>query len=250
MIPNRHEQILEYLKSHNIATVDDLVAYTNASPATIRRDLIKLDQDGKVYRVHGSVTLNNAVRQPMTSEKVRLKHEEKIRIAAEAAKLISPGDSLALDAGTTTIELARNVSDLPLKIITSDLNIGLLLSSHKNITTVLTGGTIDYSSQSCIGDIAVGMLNKVHPKFAFISCNAWDLKFGVTAPTAEKAHLKSQLLAVGATTVLLADSSKYGLSQLFDVGELGKIDIIITDKGLAPEHEKNIRDAGIELILV
>ncbi|MBO6259183.1 MAG: DeoR/GlpR transcriptional regulator [Succinivibrio sp.] len=250
MIPNRHEQILEYLKSHNIATVDDLVAFTGASPATIRRDLIKLDEEGKVYRVHGSVTLNNAVRQPLTSEKVRLNHEEKIRIAAEAARLISPGDSLALDAGTTTIELARNIAELPLKIITSDLNIGLLLSSHRNITTVLTGGTIDYSSQSCIGDIAVGLFNKVHPKYVFISCNAWDLKFGVTAPTAEKAHLKSQLLSVGATTVLLADSSKYGQSQLFDVGQLDTIDIIITDNGLEKEAAQNIREAGIKLILV
>ena len=147
MTQDRQQRIIEYLKNHNIATVDDLVKVTGASAATIRRDLIKLNKDGTVYRVHGSVTLNTSIRQLTTSEKLGLHHEAKLRIAAEAVKLVNSGNSLILDAGTTTIELARNLSSIPVKVITSDLNIGLLLSGNQNVSVVITGGELDSSSQ-------------------------------------------------------------------------------------------------------
>lgn len=251
MFQDRQLKILEYLNSHNLATVDELVAYTNASAATIRRDLIKLDTKGEVYRLHGSVSLRkNAIRQPTTSEKITQHHEAKMRIAASASKLIKENDSLVLDAGTTTIELARNLLERRVKIITTDLNIGLLLCGHDNLSVSLTGGNLDSSSQSCTGDLARQMLERIHPKFSFVSCNAWDLEQGITAPTAEKAHLKSDIIQAAAKVVLLADSSKYGKVQLFEVAPLQQVDEIITDKDLPKEIARKIQEAGIKLVLV
>ena len=250
MTQDRQQRIIEYLKNHNIATVDDLVKVTGASAATIRRDLINLNKDGTVYRVHGSVTLNTSIRQLTTSEKLGLHHEAKLRIAAEAVKLVNSGNSLILDAGTTTIELARNLSSIPVKVITSDLNIGLLLSGNQNVSVVITGGELDSSSQSCIGEIARNLLRKIHPDYAFISCNAWDLKYGITAPTSEKANFKRELINTGACIVLLADSSKYGKSQLFTASDIRDIDVIITDKNLPEDVAEQIRTLGIKLILV
>ncbi len=251
MFQDRQLKIIEYLNTHNLATVDELVAYTNASAATIRRDLIKLDSIGEVYRLHGSVSLRkNAVRQPTTSEKLTQHHEAKMRIAAAASKLIRENDSLVLDAGTTTIELARNLLDRQVKIITTDLNIGLLLCGHDNLSVSLTGGNLDSSSQSCTGDLARQMLERIHPKFSFVSCNAWDLEQGITAPTAEKAHLKSDIMQAAAQVVLLADSSKYGKVQLFEVSSLQQVDEIITDKDLPREIARKIQEAGISLTLV
>ncbi|MBE6422227.1 DeoR/GlpR family DNA-binding transcription regulator [Succinivibrio dextrinosolvens] len=249
MTQDRLQSILDYLKNHNLATVDDLVKVTGASAATIRRDLIKLNNDGTVYRVHGSVTLNNSVRQPTTSEKVGQHHEAKIRIANEAVKLVNSGNSLILDAGTTTIELARKLNNIPLKVITSDLNIGMLLSDNQNVSVVITGGELDSSSQSCIGEIARNVLSRLHPDYAFISCNAWDIKYGITAPTSDKANFKHDLIESGACTVLLADSSKYGKSQLFSVADIRDIDVIITDNNLPESVAEQIRSLGIKLIL-
>ncbi len=246
----RHQQILDYLKNHNMATVEDLIAITQVSPATIRRDLLKLDADGLVYRVHGSVSARESKdRQPTTSEKSTLAHDQKVRIGTQAASLIHPGDSVFFDAGTTTIEIARTIADMPLKIITTDLNIGLLLATRRQMDVSLTGGTIDWSSQSCIGDLARNVITKIHPMITFISCNAWDLKMGITAPTIEKANLKSDLLKGTTKRVLVADSTKYGKSQLFEVGSLKDLDLIITDKGLDPKDQAEIINAGIELIL-
>ena len=95
---NRLEQIMDYLKGHNLVTVDQLVAVTDASPATIRRDLIKLDQEGVISRTHGGVTLNRFIpSQPTTSEKMQRSLAEKHAIACAAAAFVKAGDAVVLD---------------------------------------------------------------------------------------------------------------------------------------------------------
>ena len=94
------------------------------------------------------------------------------------------------------------------------------------------------------------MLSKIHPMITFISCNAWDFKLGITAPTIEKANLKSDLLHANSKKILVADSSKYGKSQLFEVGSLCDADLIITDSELDEKELNKIKNAGIELMTV
>ena len=246
----RAKQIVEYLKLHNLVTVDELVSLTGASPATIRRELTRLDKEGAVYRVHGGVTLNRFVpSQPTTSEKQGKHHKEKLRIAAKASNLVKPGDSIVIDAGTTTIEIARNLINMPLRVITNDLHIGLMLAEYQQMEVSVTGGTVDWSSQSCVGDVAVNFLSKVHPTYTFISCNAFKVDTGITAPTSDKAAVKRIMTQQSSKRVLVADSSKYGLTQLFEVGPLTSVDMIITDDGLDEKAADEIKKQGIELIL-
>ncbi|HDL5812950.1 TPA: DeoR/GlpR transcriptional regulator, partial [Mannheimia haemolytica] len=146
MSKNRLEQILLFLKNHNIATVEQLVKVTEASPATIRRDLIKLDEEGVVIRTHGGVSLNQFIPfQPTTNEKQFKQIVEKERIAEYAVSLISPGNSILLDAGTTTLCIAKKIAHMPLRVITTDLHIALLLSEYKQIELIITGGRVDNS---------------------------------------------------------------------------------------------------------
>jgi len=154
MIYDRHQCIIDYLKSHNLATVDDLVKETGAPAATIRRDLIKLSENGSVYRVHGSVTLNNDSRNLNRVKSNSSYREEKIRIAKAAFNLIQSGDSMILDEGSTTLELARLLSHLSAKVITSDLNIGILLSEYDSVSVMITGVDLDNKTQSCTGDLS------------------------------------------------------------------------------------------------
>lgn len=230
---NRLEQIMDYLKGHNLVTVDQLVAATSASPATIRRDLIKLDQEGVISRTHGGVTLNRFIpAQPTTLEKSQRNLTEKHAIASTAAAFIRAGDSVVLDAGTTMIELARQITHLPLRVITSDLHIALFLSEFKQIEVTIIGGRIDDTSQSCIGDHGRKLLQNIWPDVAFVSCNGWDLEKGVTSPTEEKAALKRDLIANARRKVLLADSSKYGAWSLFNIAHLDSLTDIVTDQHL------------------
>lgn len=247
---NRLEQIMDFLKSHNLVTVDQLVAATEASPATIRRDLIKLDQEGVISRTHGGVTLNRFIpSQPTTLEKAQRCPEEKQAIASAAAALVKPGDAIVLDAGTTMIELARQITHLPLRVITSDLHIALFLAEFKQIEVTIIGGRIDDSSQSCIGEHGRRLLQNIWPDVAFLSCNGWDLQKGITAPTEEKAGIKRDLIANAARRVLLADSSKYGAWSLFNIAHLDSLTDIITDCHLSDETRLLLQDCKPRLTI-
>ncbi|VTP13745.1 HTH-type transcriptional repressor GlcR [Phytobacter ursingii] len=238
---NRLEQIMDYLKGHNLVTVDQLVTITNASPATIRRDLIKLDQEGVISRSHGGVTLNRFIpSQPTTLEKMQRNLSEKHAIACAAASLVKAGDAIVLDAGTTMIELARQLTHLPLRVITSDLHIALFLSEFKQIEVTIIGGRIDDTSQSCIGDHGRKLLQGIWPDMAFVSCNGWDLEKGITSPTEEKAALKRALIDNAQRRVLLADSSKYGAWSLFNVARLDSLTDIVTDSHLGDDIRQKL----------
>ena len=247
---NRLEMIMDYLKGHNLVTVDQLVAATEASPATIRRDLIKLDHEGVISRTHGGVTLNRFIpTQPTTLEKSQQHLAEKQAIAEQAASFVKAGDSVVLDAGTTMIELARYLTHLPLRVITSDLHIALFLSEFKQIEVTIIGGRIDDSSQSCIGEHGRHFLHKVCPDTAFVSCNGWDIEKGITSPTEEKAALKRDLIANATRRVLLADSSKYGAWSLFNVANLDSLTVIVTDSGISEAAKEEIGQLDVKFIV-
>ncbi|HBO38835.1 MAG TPA: DeoR family transcriptional regulator [Pasteurellaceae bacterium] len=251
MPQERRDAILLFLKNHNMATVEQLVRFTSSSPATIRRDLIKLDQEGAIIRTHGGVSLRDFIPfQPTTNEKLLKQILEKERIAEYAASLISPGSSVVLDAGTTTLCIAKKIAHMPLRVITTDLHIALLLSDYKQIEVIMTGGRIDNSSQSCIGNHGVHLLQNVYPDFVFVSCNSWSTDKGITAPTEEKAYLKKYLLQNGKRRILVADSSKYGQCSLFCAAELNKLTDIITDNGLSAEQQQEIKNGNLSLKLV
>ncbi|WP_147195313.1 DeoR/GlpR family DNA-binding transcription regulator [Pantoea sp. MBD-2R] len=247
---SRLDQIMDYLKSHNLVTVDQLVAAIEASPATIRRDLIKLDREGVISRTHGGVTLNRFIpAQPTTLEKMQRNLAEKQAIAVAAAGLVKSGDSVVLDAGTTMLELARQLTHLPLRVITADLHIALFLSAFKQIEVTIIGGRIDDSSQSCIGEHGRRLLRNIYPDIAFVSCNSWSLEKGITTPTEEKAGLKEDLLANARQRVLLADSSKYGSWSLFCATPLQNLTDVITDKHLSSDAHLQLSGQAFNLIL-
>mgnify|MGYP003212666409 CR=1 FL=1 len=236
---NRLEQIMDYLKSHNLVTVDELVAVTNASPATIRRDLIKLDEQGVISRTHGGVTLNRFIpTQPTTHEKMQRSLAEKHAIASAAASMVKAGDSVVLDAGTTMIELARQITHLPLRVITSDLHIALFLAEFKQIEVTIIGG-----------EHGRKLLQNTWPDVAFLSCNSWDLEKGITAPTEEKAALKRDLIAHASRKILLADSSKYGSWSLFNIAHLNELTEIITDSQLDGQTRRTLASLSTRLII-
>ncbi|GAA3908600.1 MULTISPECIES: DeoR/GlpR family DNA-binding transcription regulator [Gibbsiella] len=247
---SRLDQIMDYLKSHNLVTVDQLVTAISASPATIRRDLIKLDHEGVISRTHGGVTLNRFIpAQPTTVEKMQRNLAEKQAIAQRAVAFVKAGDAIILDAGTTMLELARQLTHLPLRVITADLHIALFLSEFKQIEVTIIGGRIDDSSQSCIGEHGRRLLRGINPDIAFVSCNSWSLEKGITTPTEEKAGLKQDLLANARRRVLLADSSKYGSWSLFCVAPLETLTDVVTDNHLKPEQQQALQDKGFALAL-
>ena len=247
---NRLDQIMNYLKGHNLVTVEELVMAVDASPATIRRDLIKLDEQGVISRTHGGVTLNRFIpSQPTTNEKLQRNLAEKGAIAEMAAKMVKSGDSVVLDAGTTTLEIARRLTHLPLRVITTDLHIALFFSEFKQIEVTIIGGRIDDSSQSCIGEHGRQLLRQIYPDISFMSCNSWSLEKGVTTPTEEKAAIKASIVANATRRVLVADSSKYGTYSLFCAYPLTQFTDVVTDSSLSSDMQQVLNRQSFTLSL-
>lgn len=248
---HRLDKIVAYLKNHTLVTVEQLVDAVEASPATIRRDLIKLDEQGVISRSHGGVALRRfEPSQPTTNEKQLRSPAEKRAIARFAASMVQAGDAVVLDAGTTMLELAKCLTHLPLRVITVDLHIALFLSEFRQIEVTIVGGRIDDSSQSCIGEFGRKMLRSVYPDIAFMSCNSWSVEKGVTTPTEEKAGLKQEIIANARRKILLADSSKYGAHSLFNVTPLSRFTDIITDTSLPLPVQAELQAQSVALTLV
>ena len=248
---HRLDKIVAYLKNHTLVTVEQLVDAVEASPATIRRDLIKLDEQGVISRSHGGVALRRfEPSQPTTNEKQLRSPAEKRAIARFSASMVQAGDAVVLDAGTTMLELAKCLTHLPLRVITVDLHIALFLSEFRQIEVTIVGGRIDDSSQSCIGEFGRKMLRSVYPDIAFMSCNSWSVEKGVTTPTEEKAGLKQEIIANAQRKILLADSSKYGAHSLFNVAPLSRFTDIITDGGLPLPVQAELKAQSVALTLV
>lgn len=248
---HRLDKIVAYLKNHTLVTVEQLVDAVDASPATIRRDLIKLDEQGVISRSHGGVALRRfEAAQPTTNEKQLRSPAEKRAIARFAASMVRAGDAVVLDAGTTMLELAKCLTHLPLRVITVDLHIALFFSEFRQIEVTIVGGRIDDSSQSCIGEFGRKMLRSVYPDIAFMSCNTWSMEKGVTTPTEDKAGLKQEIIANAQRKVLLADSSKYGAHSLFNVAPLSCFTDVVTDVNLPPNAQAELKAQSVALTLV
>ncbi|MBJ7539113.1 DeoR/GlpR family DNA-binding transcription regulator [Marinomonas transparens] len=237
----RYKEIVDYLKDTNLATVEELVNTVNVSPATIRRDLIDLENQGVVRRTHGGVALNNFVATQLSvQEKNALFREEKKRIAQAVAKRVEAGNSIILDAGTTAMEIAKNITHLPLRVITPDLRIALFLSEFKQIEVTMFGGEIDNASQSCVGEHARKLLHSIHTDIAFISCNFWSFEYGVTTPKEAKTALKIDMIKCAKESILIADSSKYGSFSLFKVAGLDEFSEVYTDSEIPIEAKERL----------
>ncbi|GGN24946.1 MULTISPECIES: DeoR/GlpR family DNA-binding transcription regulator [Marinomonas] len=244
----RYKDIVDYLKDTNLTTVEELVRALNVSPATIRRDLIDLENQGVVRRTHGGVTLNSFVATQLSvQEKNQLFKAEKERISKAAAGRVESGSSIILDAGTTTMEIAKNITHLPLRVITPDLRIALFLSEFKQIEVTMFGGEIDNASQSCVGEHARRLLQSIHTDIAFISSNFWSFEHGVTTPKEAKTALKIDMIGCAEESILVVDSSKYDSFSLFKVAELEQFSEIYTDDGLEKDIREKLKYLNVKL---
>ena len=238
----RKEMILDYVKTHKHVRIQKLVDLTGASAATIRRDVNRLAESGLVSREHGGIFYGKSLnRQPTTAEKNQLHQETKRRLAQAAAALIKPSMMVFLDAGTTSLELAKRLINIPeLTIITTDLRIACMLSESGANKVVVTGGVVDSCSQSVMSLPYDQVLSQIIPDICFCTCSAFDEKYGVTSPTLEKALLKRKLAGLGKMNVLITDSSKFNHLGTNLIAALGDYDLLITDN-LLP-------DISLELI--
>jgi DeoR family transcriptional regulator, fructose operon transcriptional repressor len=207
---HRHERILELLHTSGL-DIDRLAEVLKVSLATIRRDLGQLAEQGKITRTYGGAVLPPAGLERSLQERAMIAKEEKEAIAQAASAHVEEGDTLILDAGTTTGALARQLRRFRnLKVITNGFSVMLALAESKNIEVILLGGTLRYISFGVVGPYAELVLRRITAKKTFVSADGVVAGRGLCEATAEQAALKSLMLEQAREVYVLADSTKLG----------------------------------------
>lgn len=244
----RQREILNRVASGGSVRVADLAREMSVTEETIRRDLERLDQQGRLVRIHGgALPLEQDRRDLPLGIRETVNADAKRRIAAAAARHIREGDVIGLDASSTARELARALSDIPLTVVTNSFANIACLTDRLRTRVISTGGVLDTASLSYLGAIAEFTLSKFHVNKLFFSCQGVDPQRGLSVTADEHAGIKRRMLDISDTAILLADSTKFGVQAVEFFAPLDELDLIITD-ALPPRGvQEACQAAGVEI---
>jgi len=252
MISNQRQQkIIHIIEDQGEVTVADLVREFNVSEMTIRRDLDILDNQGLLRRVHGgAVSHRGRSYEPPFLLRTAENLDCKQRIGATAASLVQNGDSITLDVGTTTLEIARNLyTKQDLTVITPSLQIANELTKHPGIRLIVTGGILRTGELSLIGHLAERIFDEFFVDKLFLGAGAVDAALGVSEFNIEDTLVKRAMVKSAKQVILVADSSKFNQVAFASIAPMNQIHSIVTDSNLDPQIAARLQEQGMELIL-
>ncbi len=246
----RRRRILEWIQEEGSARVRDLAQAFQVSEATIRQDLERLEQEGGVTREHGGAYLNSVPAQVNT---VTLHHQEnmekKRKIEALAASLVGNGETLILDAGTTTEIAARLTGRSDLTVFTNSLNIALILGAVPGFAVHMPGGQFKAPTLSLSGDKSVEYFCNIFAGKLFLATAGVALDTGLTYPSLADLQLKEAMIKAAAHVYLVADSSKINKSSFTRLDALEVIQSFTTDEGISDADAQAFEARGIKVLI-
>lgn len=247
----RRRKILEWLQEEGSARVRDLSAAFEVSEATIRQDLERLEADGYISREHGGAFLKTLPRQVETLSLQHLENMDKKRkIGVRAAALVGHDETIILDAGSTTTEVAHGLlSRQGLTVITNALNIALILGAVPGFAVHMPGGQFKAPTLSLSGDKSVEYFRDILAGKLFLATAGVSLDAGLTYPSFADLQLKQAMIKAAQHVCLVADSTKINRTSFTRLGTLDVIHSFITDDGIRDEDAREFERRGIELII-
>lgn len=248
---SRQEAILDAVRRHGSVRVSDLVEQLGVSDMTVRRDIGELSRRGLVDRVHGGAARPSSSTEPGFAAKSALRTAQKRAIGALAASLVEPGASVALSAGTTTVEVARHLRDVPgLTVVTNSPPAAELLHdpARGDRTVLLTGG-VRTPSDALVGPVAVRSLQDLHVDHLFLGVHGLDPRAGLTTPNLVEGETGRALVAAAASVVVVADSTKWGVVGLTTIAALEEVDVLVSDDGLPGAARRELAERTGRLLL-
>lgn len=222
--------------------VSELCDILGVSDMTVRRDLSTLESANLLQRIHGgAVSVRGRSYEPPFLTRSHESEVVKQAIGMYAASLVQEGDSIALDVGTTTLEMSRYLTNIrDITVITASLPIANVLVDQANIRVILTGGILRREEQSLVGAIAEHTFTHYFVDKAFIGIGGVDLEIGLTEYNVEDAKVKTHMIRSSQRRYLLADSSKFGRRKFVQVASLSEIHEIITDQSLHTNYQTEL----------
>jgi len=253
MMPEeRRYKIISLLYDERSATVVDLCQQLNASEATVRRDLSLLEEEGKLERVHGGAIMKSNMpldTEESFGEKEWSNQSEKRLIAEKAFTHLRDYESIFLDGGTTTLELAKLIgrSHIKLNVFTNAPTISAHIAKNEFVDLFLVGGKVRNNTLAIVGQMAIDTIRLFRLDKVFIGVNGISLDYGLTTQNFEEAQMKKAVLERGRERIILADATKFDKVALCQILPIAGIDEIITSALEDEEMKEALKQKGIRL---
>ncbi len=247
----RREEICTLLKSHSAVSTATLAERFGVSIETIRKDLLFLENESKLVRVHGGAVAHSSTKPYLNlSKRMNIMRTEKFEISCIESSLIKNGDIIAVDTGSTAIEFINVLKDRfdTLTIVTHSMDVFQRACNHKNFNIILCGGYYLQNENSFYGSFTTDMLDKIHVEKSFIFPYALSLKNGICDLNPQLSEIQKKLFSIGDEIVILADSSKYEKSALLKVSDMNPCYTYISDTKLSEEIKAVYRNNDINII--
>lgn len=245
----RRNRVLEMVRLRGFAALPDLAGELKVSESTVRRDLDYLEEAGVARRTHGGVFYTGpSPKSPHFDLRHSVEWDRKREIATLVARQIEDGDTVLLDGGSTTYELARALVGRPLQVVTNSLPVAMLFSGSDTVDLVLVGGYVHSRTGVSLGPYANEMLADLNVRRAVLS----------VAGINERGYYNSNLLLVETErammkaadeVIVVADSTKFGRTCLAHLCDLGEVDTVVTDREIASAWQHEIAEAGVSLLI-
>jgi len=253
----RRDRLAALVADRGFVRVADASGILGVSEVTVRGDLTALEASGQVIRIHGGAMPHGAVTsaasaEPTFEQALSLAADSKRAIGELAASLVSSGQSVILDVGTTALAVAealvRRTDLVDIAVITNGLSIALALESAlPRFTVVVTGGTLRPLQHSLVNPSASEFFESVHADIAFIGCNGIDPEHGVTNLNFPEAEIKRRMVQSSTRRILIADGSKLGQAHLGVIGPVSDFQELVTGGELPAEIADTLRDRGLTI---
>ncbi len=251
----RQDQIARIVEEHGRARVADLARQFRVSGVTIRKDLVALDAAGRVQRAHGGAIVPERSRPERAFEvRERLQRGEKILIGEAAAQLVHDGESIALDASTTALYLARALKARDgwsqLTVVTNGLRIASELAGYPGITVAMPGGWVRWEALSLVGELGDAAFERINIQTAFVGASGFTVEAGLSDATEEEAHIKRSMVAAASEVVAIVDYTKWGRSAFTTFCPTARVARVVTDVRAPSAMVDELEMRGIETHLV
>lgn len=247
----RQAEILRIVNRQGYATIEALAGQFKTSQQTIRRDIIALDGRGILKRFHGGVGVAKGRARPQYDDKRQLAPEAKRAIAATAAGRIADKMTIFVDVGTTAEALAQCLagSRRRCRVVTSNLNAGLILAGHPTIETIVTGGTARSRDGALVGPLSIALVEQFCFDYAFIGFSGFDTDGAPMDFDLDKVLVKRAAIARAILTVGMVDASKYRRQASIRLAEPGGMNLLISDAPPPSPLALALGNAGVEVVL-
>ncbi len=241
----RKPEIINIARREGKVTVENLVAYFGVTPQTIRRDLTELSESGQLERVHGGAILPSNTVNIGYAERRELNQASKVDIARDCVKHISNDCSVFLNIGTTTEAIAAELfNHSGLLVVTNNLNIAVILSSHPEIEVVVAGGNLRNSDGGMVGDLTRQAVSQFRFDYAVIGCSALHEDGDILDFDMREVGVSQTIISRSDKVFLAADASKFDRKVPARIASLTDVDMIFTDQPLPPRCAELCTAAG------